>query len=327
MRAIPPALMAVLGSEVIGSFEGIKVSGGIFDEVNVEVRALSTGSTHRGYRVSGRNDWFVKVYRRPLEGIGREARILSEMVNGCWVPRFGGAIVAVRDDRWFNLGLVQQWVDGVSVWDAAVAGGSVAVKGLDWMGLGASLRGLHRELDGVTADQVHHRERPEGLAAEIRDSANARGIGTEERDVLLEWARLASGLRWGPVPEEESGVIHGDLHLGQVLDLGSEGVRFIDLEGEPHVQVGDVRLLKESRLRDVAGMLRSIGYLGDVLGAGWSGRDAASLFLSGYQPEAMHEDVTARLRFFVVQRAFREWCYEKEHRPGWADRPLRVPLF
>ncbi len=52
--------------------------------------------------------------------------------------------------------------------------------------------------------------------------------------------------------------IHGDLHLGQVLDTGDD-VMIIDFEGEPARPLGE-RRLKRPALTDLAGMVRSFHY-------------------------------------------------------------------
>ena len=52
--------------------------------------------------------------------------------------------------------------------------------------------------------------------------------------------------------------IHGDYHLGQVLQVKTDYV-ILDFEGEPARPISE-RRTKFSPLKDVAGMLRSLGY-------------------------------------------------------------------
>jgi trehalose synthase-fused probable maltokinase len=52
--------------------------------------------------------------------------------------------------------------------------------------------------------------------------------------------------------------VHGDLHLGQMLDTGADVV-FLDFEGEPARPLSE-RRLKRPALTDVAGMIRSFHY-------------------------------------------------------------------
>jgi hypothetical protein len=329
MRVIPSAIRTLMESEVIGSADDIVLMGGSFDEQNVRVGLLSPGSTHRAFHVAGRAEWFFKVYREVVEGVGREATVL-EGLSGCpWVPEFGGAVVAVRGGRQMGMGVIQRWVRGTNLWDGFVAGGWASVECFDWSTLGKSLRELHEWMGVVAASEVA--SEVEVLTAElvhtIRVAARAPQLAAEERVVLLGWAEIVEGLRCRQVPSAEMGVIHGDLHLGQLLRGSGGDVQFIDFEGEPHVRDVAGALVRESRLRDVAGIVRSIGYLSDVVAGGGSVDAVVRAFLAGYFGGSMARDVGERLRMFLVQRAFREWCYEKMHRPAWAMRPLRVPIF
>lgn len=138
--------------------------------------------------------------------------------------------------------------------------------------------------------------------------------------------------------------IHGDYHLGQVLQ-GSDG-RFmiIDFEGEP------ARLLAERRacgsaLRDVAGMLRSFSYAAsaaalevggvgfnpvvEVRSARWE-RGVREAFLEGYLERAPsgflppgREAVDHLVLLFEMDKVFYELAYELQHRPDWVWIPLR----
>ena len=159
--------------------------------------------------------------------------------------------------------------------------------------------------------------------------------------------RLLDRLRAAPLLEFVTSKIrvHGDYHLGQVL--WAEGDFFIlDFEGEPARPIGE-RRLKQSPLKDVAGMLRSFSYAAhaglfayaaaqpeqlerlDPWARIWQTWAGAS-FLRGYFAAAGHAlfipaEPTQRdnlLRLFVLDKALYELNYELNNRPDW----VRIPL-
>ena len=140
--------------------------------------------------------------------------------------------------------------------------------------------------------------------------------------------------------------VHGDYHLGQVL--WAEGDFYIlDFEGEPSRSLED-RRMKESPLRDVAGMLRSFSYaayaaLFSHTAARKSEFDrlerwtrvwqiwASAAFLKGYLgpihtaavlPAAPAQQ-RALLDLFLLEKALYELKYELNNRPDWLRIPLR----
>jgi maltose alpha-D-glucosyltransferase/alpha-amylase len=154
--------------------------------------------------------------------------------------------------------------------------------------------------------------------------------------------------------------IHGDYHLGQVLVTGVPETEsttevgdfvLLDFEGEPARPLAE-RRQKQSPLKDVAGMMRSLSY------AAYSGLDR---YRTGNPPAAHHPDddhLLAWARFwqnsasseflrayretvaanpallpsppgsqallaaYLLEKALYELLYELNNRPGW----LRIPL-
>ncbi|TAM82473.1 MAG: hypothetical protein EPN47_07350 [Acidobacteria bacterium] len=138
---------------------------------------------------------------------------------------------------------------------------------------------------------------------------------------------------------------HGDLHLGQVLVAGDD-FYIVDFEGEPARSFAQ-RRAKQSPIKDVAGMLRSLNY------AAWSvlleseaeeaGRLAqlqkpalewvqasSDAMLQGYmkaakgclsfpaKPTTFHR----LLDLFILEKALYEVRYELANRPSWLQIPV-----
>jgi len=142
---------------------------------------------------------------------------------------------------------------------------------------------------------------------------------------------------------------HGDYHLAQVLHTGTDLV-IIDFEGEPARPLSE-RRLKQSPLRDVAGMLRSFDYAAytALFSSAEKGvireEDVAvlepwarfwrqwmsSAFLRAYLPPvsgaglvpADPDPLGRLLRVFLLDKAVYELGYELNSRPSWARIPIR----
>jgi predicted trehalose synthase len=132
--------------------------------------------------------------------------------------------------------------------------------------------------------------------------------------------------------------VHGDLHLGQVLQAPGHGWVLLDFEGEPLRPLHE-RTVPDLALRDVAGMLRSIDYAAghDTVGRpdddsaaaaaaaaqGWAEatRDA---FCAGYGSVSGRDPRldAALLRALELDKALYEVVYEARNRPSWLPIPL-----
>lgn len=127
--------------------------------------------------------------------------------------------------------------------------------------------------------------------------------------------------------------IHGDYHLGQVLQSPERGWVVVDFEGEPLRPMSE-RTQPDLSLRDVAGMLRSFDYVAGSLRLddpersadtvrAWA-RDARHAFVDGYAAasggafDARHPLLAA----LELDKAVYEAIYEARNRPTWVAIPL-----
>ncbi|WP_435203251.1 maltokinase N-terminal cap-like domain-containing protein [Janibacter sp. GS2] len=129
--------------------------------------------------------------------------------------------------------------------------------------------------------------------------------------------------------------VHGDLHLGQVLDAPGRGWVLIDFEGEPLRPLAERNGL-DCPLRDVAGVLRSLDYVTGTLARPGARTDpgvdlrewlraAQQSFLDGYSDVGPDpRDSAALLTAFVLDKALYEVVYEARHRPGWLALPTEA---
>jgi maltose alpha-D-glucosyltransferase/alpha-amylase len=140
--------------------------------------------------------------------------------------------------------------------------------------------------------------------------------------------------------------IHGDYHLGQVLNTGKDFV-ILDFEGEPARAISE-RRLKHSPLKDVAGMIRSIHYVAysyfmtrpklhaEQMNLLESWIEPWYLYVSGaffaaYMETVGESKIIPRendeletlLQTFLLEKGIYELGYELNHRPDWITIPIR----
>jgi maltose alpha-D-glucosyltransferase / alpha-amylase len=145
---------------------------------------------------------------------------------------------------------------------------------------------------------------------------------------------------------------HGDYHLGQLLHTGKDFL-IIDFEGEPTLPIGE-RRLKQSPLRDVAGMMRSFQYAAytallkqtevgaahpeqrkelGAWGRFWS-QWVSIVFYSAYRQgvgnaaflPSINADLQLMMDAFLLRKAVYELAYELNDRPTWAWIPIQAIL-
>ncbi|MBC9821607.1 aminoglycoside phosphotransferase [Terrabacter sp. MAHUQ-38] len=132
-------------------------------------------------------------------------------------------------------------------------------------------------------------------------------------------------VHWPPLQR-----IHGDYHLGQVLDVPERGWVALDFEGEPLRPLSE-RTQPDLTARDVAGMLRSFDYAAGSVALAASPVDATAwaaacreAFLDGYSSVVGRPDADAVVltRALELDKALYEVVYEARNRPSWLPIPL-----
>jgi predicted trehalose synthase len=282
----------------------------------------------------------LKHFRRLAAGPHPDVeitRFLTERTDFRHTPRLCGSLEYRDEAGGWALAMAQELVrDGRDGWRwllERLAGGDAAL---------APLARLGRR----TAE-LHH-----ALASDPRDPAFApepvtpadvhAWTGAVQRQ--LDAARAALGAGWPdgvPARIDAAGLgsllgavkqrHHGDFHLGQTLLTAGADFAIIDFEGEP-LRPLEERRRKHTPLRDVAGMLRSLGYAAasGPAPAGWE-EQARRAFLDGYREAAGRApflprdetDFARAVAVLEVEKAAYEIVYEANNRPDWIAIPVR----
>ena len=233
---------------------------------------------------------------------------------------------------------MSSWHGGRDAWRLAVAAAS---SGTDFTAeahaLGVATATVHRRLAealGLAAESAPGKDIAPGVAQRVRQSWTEAGPAVGPYDDALDGllSRL-EGSNAGALQR-----IHGDLHLGQILQVPGhpgepERWAILDFEGEPLRPIAE-RNFPDVPLRDVVGMLRSFDYAagaaereqpGFQVPASWVD-DCADAFLAGYG-EITPGTIDRRSPMFValwLDKALYEVVYELRNRPGWLDIPVHA---
>ena len=307
---------------------------------DVAVRRLSGEQSNTSVIVGER--LIVKHFRRLVPGLNPElemSRYLTETVAYPSTPCLAGALEYHTPDgsqAAFAIAhaLVPDATDGWRWLLGRLQQGDPALPALER--LGRRTAELHRALARDTAD-------PAFRAEPVTTTDVARWTAAVQAQ--LDVARVALG---GQLPDgvparvDTAGLDgllgtvrirhHGDFHLGQTLSVrDGEDFFVIDFEGEP-LRPLEERRQKHTPLRDVAGLLRSLGYAAATAHApvGWE-EQARQAFRRGYLTAAgparfLPADTIALDRALAVlelEKAAYEVVYEANNRPDWLPIPVR----
>jgi maltose alpha-D-glucosyltransferase/alpha-amylase len=201
------------------------------------------------------------------------------------------------------------------------------------------LAGLRKEASGVL-DLL--RDSIAGLPDDLIDLA---GLVLGRRRQILDSFRLSAGDPAGDGTLGQRIRIHGDYRLGKVLQVKTDYL-VVDFEGEPGRPIAE-RRVKQSPLKDVAGMLRSLSYAAYAGLIGHTARrpeDWESLepwarlwerstggeFLRAYRRAVQSApflppaegNFRKLLAIYLLDKVLNELAYELNNRPAW----VRIPL-
>ncbi len=230
-----------------------------------------------------------------------------------------------------HLAFAQEFLPGVEdAWRVALA--AVASEA-DFSDRARSLGLATAEVHQTLAQTMGTREATQNDVAALTRSMRARhAAALSEVPALAEYDQMVtlsieavSLARWPALQR-----IHGDYHLGQVLDAPGRGWVLVDFEGEPLRPLAE-RTQPDLALRDVAGMLRSFDYVAGSWEQEHPGRSAAAwashartAFLEGYTSGAGRDPRQdgVLLAALELDKALYEVVYEARNRPTWLSIPI-----
>ena len=307
----------------------------------------------------------LKAFRRLEPGLNPDLELnawLAEEVRFPAVPRLAGFVELVTAAGASTAALVQEFLP-----DAADAYESLAERLTAWIlapgevtvefaaeepaAIGTLTADLHGALSMARVPELEPRQAGRD---DLRAWRRAAQVQLQRAIDMVQGPAGAELRAMAPAISEQLSVfealptvpiltrVHGDYHLGQVLET-AHGYRIIDFEGEPTRPLEE-RRRRNSPLRDVASMLRSIDHVGRSARRRAESRRGGPVESPGLDVEAWL--VRARERFLETYRAglrelgapidvdedllrafeFEKECYEfiyaATYLPDWLWAPL-----
>ncbi|KQQ93870.1 hypothetical protein ASF62_06705 [Leifsonia sp. Leaf325] len=340
--AVPDAVDAVGHS----SLPAARADNPRLDDASMTATVLSGEQSNTSIIYEGTGDRasvICKVFRQLHHGENPDVTLQTALAESGspHVPRSIGHITGEWDDvgrssgrASGHLAFAQEFLPGVQdAWrvalDAAASGDDFSGQAYD---LGVATAVVHSSLShlfptrpsspgDMVAVTMSWYQRLAIALAEVPEIAAHRS----EIEAVFEAAQA--------VPWPSMQRIHGDFHLGQVLQVPGRGWVLLDFEGEPMRPMNE-RDQPDLVLRDIAGMLRSFDYVAGSTKAdhperrvsalkAWS-HDARRAFVDGYIAASGNDLREHRqlLDAFELDKAVYEAVYETRNRPTWAPIPL-----
>jgi predicted trehalose synthase len=282
----------------------------------------------------------VKVFRTLQDGDNPDVIVQSALTDAgsTAVPLAIGHLsgtwdspVAGEPEQHGHLAFAQEFIPGVDdAWRVAIV---AAATGTDFTARARDLGAVTARIHASLAQSLGTEDATEQARQDLVASMHERYAAAvalvpelaEHHDRITAVLDSVLGVEWPALQR-----VHGDYHLGQVLDVPERGWVALDFEGEPLRPLAE-RVRPDLTARDVAGMLRSFDYaagsvhLADELidASRWAASCRAA-FLEGYASVAGESDDTTRVltRALELDKALYEVVYEARNRPSWLPIPL-----
>lgn len=309
-------------------------------EATAEVLRGEQSNTSIIFRPTEGRPVICKVFRQVEEGTNPDIELQTVLTDAgsSHVPAVIGAVTGSWTDPLVcahiasgSLAFAQEFFPSVSdAWRVALG---AAADDADFTAaaadLGRTTADIHRDLARLLPTRPATGAARETVAAAWRRRLDIAlvevpALRPHEAAIRARYAD-AMGVGWPDLQR-----IHGDYHLGQVLQVPGRGWVLLDFEGEPMRPIGE-RREPDLALRDIAGMLRSFDYVaGSVLQErpssvsavlAWA-EAARTAFLAGYAVAMPGTAGGPLLAALELEKAVYEAIYEARHRPGWLSIPL-----